>query len=37
VIGGQTYLADSEGYLMPIQKNQPPPDMKYFQKYFPQP
>jgi hypothetical protein len=36
VIGGQTYLADSEGYLMPIQKNQPPPDMKYFQKYFPQ-
>ena len=37
VIGGQTYLANSEGYLMPIQKNQPPPDMKYFQKYFPQP
>jgi hypothetical protein len=36
VIGGQTYLADTEGYLMPIQKNQPPPDMKYFQKYFPQ-
>jgi len=34
VIGGELYLADGEGYLMPIQKNQPPPDMKYFQKYF---
>ena len=36
VIGGQMYLADAEGYLMPIQKNQPAPDMKYFQKYFSQ-
>ena len=35
-IGGELYLADGEGYLMPIQKNQPPPDMKYFQKYFSQ-
>ena len=35
VIGGQMYLANSEGYLMPIQKGQPPPDQKYFQKYFP--
>ena len=34
-LGGDLYLADGEGYLMPIQKNQPPPDMKYFQKYFP--
>jgi hypothetical protein len=34
-IGGELYFADGEGYLMPIQKNQPPPDMKYFQKYFP--
>jgi hypothetical protein len=33
-IGGALYLADSEGYLMPIQKNQPPPDPKYLQKYF---
>jgi hypothetical protein len=33
-IGGELYLADTDGYLMPIQKNQPPPDMKYFQKYF---
>jgi hypothetical protein len=34
VIGGELYLADGDGYLMPVQKNQPPPDMKYFQKYF---
>jgi hypothetical protein len=33
-IGGQLYLADSEGYLMPIRKEQPPPDPKYLQKYF---
>ncbi len=33
-IGGELYLADGEGYLMPIQKNQPPPDPKYLQKYF---
>jgi hypothetical protein len=35
-IGGELYLADSEGYLMPIQKGQAPPDLKYLQKYFPQ-
>jgi hypothetical protein len=34
VIGGRMYLADAEGYLMPIQKDEPPPEMKYFQKYF---
>jgi hypothetical protein len=34
VLGGWTYLADSEGYLMPIQKDEPPPDPKLFQKYF---
>jgi len=31
-------LADehyAQGYIMPIQKNQPPPDQKYFQKYWP--
>jgi hypothetical protein len=36
-IGGELYLADGEGYLMPIQKNQAPPDPKYLQKYFKQP
>jgi hypothetical protein len=35
-IGGELYLADSEGYLMPIQKGQAAPDPKYLQKYFPQ-
>src|SRR5215471_17495552 len=33
-VGDELYLSDSEGYLMPIQKNQPPPDSKFFQKYF---
>ncbi len=36
-IGGELYLADSDGYLMPIQKNQQAPDVKYLQKYFNQP
>jgi hypothetical protein len=36
VIGGRMYMADSEGYFMPIQKDQPPPDRKYFEKYFSQ-
>jgi hypothetical protein len=34
-LGGELYLADPDGYLMPIQKNQPPPDPKYLEKYFP--
>jgi hypothetical protein len=34
VIGGQTYFTDAEGYLMPIQKDEPPPDPQLFQKYF---
>jgi len=33
-IGGKLYLLDAEGYVMPIQKDQPPPDPKYLQKYF---
>jgi hypothetical protein len=34
VIGGRTYFADPEGYLMPIQKDEPPPDPELFKKYF---
>jgi hypothetical protein len=34
VIGGRTYFADTEGYLMPVQKDEPPPDPGLFQKYF---
>jgi hypothetical protein len=33
-IGGELYLADAEGYLMPIQKGQSAPDPKYLLKYF---
>jgi hypothetical protein len=32
--GGELYLTDSEGYLMPLQKDQPPPDSKFLRKYF---
>jgi hypothetical protein len=35
VLGGWTYITDAEGYLMPIQKDEPAPDPKLFQKYFP--
>lgn len=34
VIAGRMYMMDSDGYFMPIQKDQPPPELKYFQKYF---
>jgi hypothetical protein len=33
-IGGNLYLTDNDGYVMPIQKGQPAPDPKYFQKYY---
>lgn len=33
-IGGWMYLLDEEGYLMPSAPGEPPPDPKYFQKYF---
>ena len=29
-IAGEVYMLDTEGYLMPMKKNQPPPDLKYF-------
>ena len=35
-IGGRTYMIDSDGYFMPVAKDEPPPDPKYFQKYFSQ-
>ena len=34
MIGGELYLTDGDGYVMPIQKGQTPPDLKYLQKYF---
>jgi hypothetical protein len=33
-IGNELYLTDQDGYLMPIQKDQKAPDVKYLQKYF---
>jgi hypothetical protein len=30
VIGGEDYFLSADGLLMPIKKNQPPPDLKYF-------
>jgi hypothetical protein len=29
-IGGETYMLGLDGYLMPLAKNQPPPDLRYF-------
>jgi hypothetical protein len=31
VIGGETYWVGLDGLLMPIMKNQPPPDLRHFQ------
>jgi hypothetical protein len=30
VLGGEIYLVSGDGFLMPIQKGQPAPDLKYF-------
>jgi hypothetical protein len=32
VINGQSYWIGVDGYLMPIAKDQPPPDLRHFQK-----
>jgi hypothetical protein len=29
-IGGENYMLSADGYLMPTKKNQPPPDLRYF-------
>jgi hypothetical protein len=31
-VGGQNYFLSAEGYLMPARKDQPPPDLKYFNR-----
>jgi hypothetical protein len=31
-IGTQGYMLSADGYLMPIRRNQPPPDLKYFKQ-----
>jgi hypothetical protein len=30
-LGGQNYVISGDGFLMPTKKNQPPPDLKYFE------
>jgi hypothetical protein len=30
VIGNEQYLLSGDGHLMPVKKDQPPPDLKYF-------
>jgi hypothetical protein len=30
VIGKENYLLSADGYLMPVKKDQPPPDLRYF-------
>jgi hypothetical protein len=37
VLGGYLYMTDGDGYVMPVQKNEPAPDIKYFRKYFKEP
>jgi len=29
-IGGQNYMLSADGLLMPAKKDQPPPDLRYF-------
>ena len=31
-IGKDDYMLSAEGYLMPLRKDQGPPDLRYFQK-----
>jgi hypothetical protein len=31
-IGRDNYFVSADGYLMPVKKNQPPPDLKYFKR-----
>jgi hypothetical protein len=32
IIGNATYLISIDGYLMPVEKNEPPPDLRYFKQ-----
>jgi hypothetical protein len=31
-IGKDAYYMSQDGYLMPLMKDQPPPDLRYFKK-----
>jgi hypothetical protein len=32
VIGKENYFLSADGHLMPAKKDQPPPDLRYFNK-----
>jgi hypothetical protein len=32
-IGKENYFLSGDGFLMPIRKDQPPPDLRYFKSY----
>src|ERR1700704_4026793 len=32
-VGKEMYAISADGYLMPVKKDQPPPDIRYFKKY----
>jgi hypothetical protein len=32
-IGGESYFMSGDGMLMPVRKNQPPPDLRYFKEW----
>jgi hypothetical protein len=32
MIGGEHYYLSGEGFLMPVRKDQPPPDLRYFKQ-----
>jgi hypothetical protein len=32
LIGKENYYVSEDGYLLPVRKNQPPPDLKYFNR-----
>ena len=29
-VGKENYMISGDGYLMPVRKDQPPPDLRYF-------
>jgi hypothetical protein len=31
-VGKEDYYVSSDGYLMPVRKGQPPPDLRYFKR-----
>jgi hypothetical protein len=32
IIGKEDYMLSGDGHLMPVRKDQPPPDLRYFER-----